>query len=302
MSTVLQAKPVATGSAPPFFSLLGRAARDALQWRLLLLWALLLLLPTLAATLPLWQMLGESLDYSIHAATLARALDLTAVADLMQVYKRYDTAVGNGALSAVVLTLLLSPLLTGMTVSAARAPQRLSLRGLLGAGMLAYGRLLRMLIWSSVPLGVAFALGSAAAAPLRRLGENAVLESTAHNAGLAGTVVMAVLLLLAHATVDAGRAVLAADNRKTSAVRAWGEGVLLVWRHPVATLGSYAVLSLAGLVLAGLVALVRIRVAPIEGWSFFAALALTQLAVMAVAWMRSARLFALIALIALIRK
>lgn len=302
MSTVLQAKPVAAGSAPPFFSLLGRAARDALQWRLLLLWALLLLLPTLAATLPLWQMLGESLDYSIHAATLARALDLTAVADLMQVYKRYDTAVGNGALSAVVLTLLLSPLLTGMTVSAARAPQRLSLRGLLGAGMLAYGRLLRMLIWSSVPLGVAFALGSAAAAPLRRLGENAVLESTAHNAGLAGTVVMAVLLLLAHATVDAGRAVLAADNRKTSAVRAWGEGMLLVWRHPVATLGSYAVLSLAGLVLAGLVALVRIRVAPIEGWSFFAALALTQLAVMAVAWMRSARLFALIALIALIRK
>lgn len=297
MSTVLQAKPVATGSAPPFFSRLGRAARDALQWRLLLLWALLLLLPTLAATLPLWQMLGESLDRSIHAATLARALDLTAVSDLMQVYKRYDTAVGNGALSAVVLTLLLSPLLTGMTVSAARAPQRLSLRGLLGAGMLEYGRLLRMLVWSGVPLGVAFALGSAAAAPLRRLGDNAVLESTAHNAGLAGTVVMALLLLLAHATVDAGRAVLAADRRKTSAVRAWGEGVLLVWRRPVATLGSYAVLSLAGLVLAGLVALVRIRVAPIEGWSFFTALALTQLAVMAVAWMRSARLFALIALI-----
>lgn len=293
MSAILQTKPATATS----YNMIVTAARNALQWRLLLLWAVLLLLPTLAATLPIWQMLGDSLDQSVHAATLARALDMTAVSDLMQVYKRYDTAVGNGALSAVILTLLLSPLLTGMTIAAARAPQRLGLRGLLGGGMLEYGRLLRTLVWSIVPLGAAFALGSALAAPLRRLGENAVLESTAQNAGLAGTIVMGIILLLAHATVDAGRAVLAADRRKTSAVRAWGEGVMLVLRRPVATLGAYVVLSLAGLVLAGLVALVRIRVAPVEGWSFFAALALTQLAVMAVAWMRSARLFALIALI-----
>jgi len=293
MSAILQTKPATAIQA----NVIGTAARSALQWRLLLLWAVLLLLPTLAATLPIWQMLGDSLDQSIHAATLAHALDMTAVSDLMQVYKRYDTAVGNGALSAVILTLLLSPLLTGMTIAAARAPQRLGLGGLLGGGMLEYGRLLRMLVWSVVPLGAAFALGSALAAPLRRLGENAVLETTAQNAGLAGTIVMGIILLLAHATVDAGRAVLAADRRKTSAVRAWGEGVMLVLRRPGATLGAYVVLSLAGLVLAGLVALVRIRVAPIEGWSFFAALALTQLAVMAVAWMRSARLFALIALI-----
>ncbi|WP_332847796.1 hypothetical protein [Massilia sp. S19_KUP03_FR1] len=297
MPTILHTRPAATATTPGILGVIGTAACNALQWRLLLLWAVLLLLPTFAATLPIWQMLGDSLDQSIHASTLARALDMTALSDLMQVYKRYNTAVGNGALSAVVLTLLLSPLLTGMTVSAARAPVRLGLRGLLSGGMLEYGRLLRTLLWSIVPLGAAFALGSVAAEPLRRLGENAVLESTAHNAGLAGTIVMAVLLVLAHATVDAGRAVLAADRRKTSAVRAWGEGLMLVLRRPLATLGTYVALSLVGLVLAGLVALVRIRVAPVEGWSFFAALALTQLAVMAVAWMRSARLFALIALI-----
>lgn len=271
--------------------------RNALQWRLMLLWAVLLVLPTLVATLPAWQMLGDSLDQSVQAAALAQALDLASVSDLMQVSKRYLPALGNGAMVAVVLTLFLSPLLSGMTIAAARAPQRLGLGGLLGGGMLEYGRLLRMLVWASVPLAVAFALGGAVATPLRSLGANAVLESTAQNAGMAATAVVAVFVLLAHATVDAGRAVLAADRRKTSAVRAWGEGVLLVLRRPGATLGSYVAITLAGLVLAALIALVRVRVAPIEGVAFAAALLLTQLGVMAVAWMRAARLFALVALV-----
>jgi hypothetical protein len=296
MSAVLHPQPVA-GSSPAILRHAGTAARNALQWRLLLLWALLLLLPALAATLPVWQLLGDAFDQSPQAASLARALDMTVVSDLMQLYKRYNTAVDNGALVALLLTLLISPLLSGMTIAAARAPQRLGLRGLLGGGMLEYGRLLRMLLWSSVPLGLALVLGGLAAAPLRRLGNNAVLESTASNANLAGTLVIGLFLVLAHATVDAGRAVLAADRRKTSAVRAWGEGVMLVLRRPLATLCAYVVITVAGLVLAAVVALVRVRVAPIAGWSFLGALLLTQLAVMVVAWMRSARLFALIALI-----
>jgi hypothetical protein len=278
-------------------TIIGQSLRNALQWRLLLLWAVLLVLPTLVATLPAWQMLGDSLDLSVQAAALAHALDLASVSDLIQVSKRYLPALSNGALVAVVLTLFLSPLLSGMTIAAARAPQRLGLGGLLGGGMLEYGRLLRMLVWASVPLAVAFALGGTVSTPLRALGANALLESTAQNAGMAATAVVTIFVLLAHATVDAGRAVLAADRRKTSAVRAWGEGVMLVLRRPGATLGSYVAITLAGLVVAALIALVRVRVAPIEGVAFTLALVLTQLGVMAVAWMRAARLFALIALV-----
>jgi len=278
-------------------TIIGQSLHNALQWRLLLLWAVLLVLPTLVATLPAWQMLGDSLDLSVQAAALAQALDLASVSDLMQVSKRYLPALGNGAVVAVVLTLFLSPLLSGMTIAAARAPQRLGLGGLLGGGMLEYGRLLRMLVWASVPLAAAFALGGAVSTPLRSLGASALLESTAQNAGMAATAVVAIVVLLAHATVDAGRAVLAADRRKTSAVRAWGEGVMLVLRQPGATLGSYVAITLAGLVLAALIALVRVRVAPIEGVAFALALVLTQLGVMAVAWMRAARLFALIELV-----
>ena len=297
MSARLQPTPAAAAPSLPVPSVIGAAIRNALQWRLMLLWALLLLLPTLAATLPVWQMLGDSLDQSTQAAALAQALDMTAVSDLMQVYKRYDTAVGNGAVVGLALTLLLSPLLSGMTIAAARAPQRLGLGGLLGGGMLEYGRLLRMLIWASVPLGIAFALGSAASGPLRSLGANAVLETTARYAAWAGALAIVILVGLAHVTVDAGRAILAADRRKTSAVRAWGEGVMLVLRRPGATLGSYFSITLAGLVLAILVGLVRVRVAPIEGAAWAGAFVLTQLAVMVIAWMRAARLFALIALV-----
>lgn len=297
MSAVLPTKPAAAVPATALSRVVGAAARDALQWRLLLLWALILLLPTLAATLPIWQLLGESFDQSPQAATLARMLDLTVVSDLAQVYKRYTTAIDNGAVVALVLTLLMSPLLSGMTIAAARAPQRLGLGGLLGGGMLEYGRLLRMLIWSAIPLAVAFAIGTVLAGAVRALGSNAIVESTANAAGWGAAAALGVVMLLVHATVDAGRAVLAADRRKTSAVRAWGEGVMLVLRRPAATLGAYVALTLAGLVLAAIIALVRIRVAPVDGWSFWMALVLTQLAVMAVAWMRGARLFALMALV-----
>ena len=54
-----------------------RAARAALQWRLLALWTIALLLPTLALALPFWSHFSASLDHSVHAAELAQRLDLS---------------------------------------------------------------------------------------------------------------------------------------------------------------------------------------------------------------------------------
>ncbi|MGB9107287.1 MAG: hypothetical protein WCC39_01235, partial [Telluria sp.] len=104
---------------------LASAMRAAMQWRLLLWWAVLLLLPTLAASLPVWQMLGANLDHSTHAAELAQRLDMLAIADLMSnARERFLPAIGGGGMVALALTLLLSPLLAGMTIYAARAPKR----------------------------------------------------------------------------------------------------------------------------------------------------------------------------------
>lgn len=274
------------------------AARGALQWRLLLWWALLLLLPTAVATLPWWQMLGASLDHSLYAARLAERLDLVAVADLAVVAnERYGTAIGSGGGVALVLTLLLSPLLTGMTLAAARAPQRLHFMPMLAAGAAEYARLLRMLVWAMVPLGIAAALGSIPFRYADRIAETAILESDAVHASRLALLATAVLMLLAHATVDAGRAVLASDRRRTSAVAAWWAGCRLLLRRPLAVLGVYVAITAVGLIVAALLALARVHVPALGTPGTVGAIVLTQLTIVVLGAMRSARLFALLALV-----
>ena len=55
----------------------------ALQWRLLLLWLVLLLLPTALAALPVWRTLAGLLDRSVHAADWARHFDALAFGDVV---------------------------------------------------------------------------------------------------------------------------------------------------------------------------------------------------------------------------
>jgi hypothetical protein len=274
------------------------ALRAALQWRLLLCWALLLLLPTIVATLPAWQMLSASLDHSPYAARLAERIDMIAFADLAGAAKdRHAPALGAGGIVALVLTLLLSPLLSGMAVAAARARQAPGLAGLLAAGAQLYPRLARMLAWSLVPLGVAGALGAGAYRLAGKAAETALLESDAHRAAHLAMLATVVLLVLAHATVDAGRAVLAADHRRTSAVAAWWRGCGLLLHRPLAVLGTYVIVTAIGLVAAGLLAFARTRVPALGTPGTVGAVVLAQLVVLVLGWMRAARLFALAMLV-----
>jgi hypothetical protein len=275
-----------------------RATRGALQWRLLLWWALLLLLPTVAAALPLWQMLAASLDHAVSAARLAERLDMIAFADLVGAAReRHAAALGTGGLVALALTLLLSPLLSGMAIAAARAPQRLGMGALLAAGAHEYPRLARMLVWSAVPLGVAGLLGGGAWRLAGKAAETALLESDAERAAQLALLATSVLLLLAHATVDVGRAVLAADRRRTSAVAAWWRGCGLLLRRPLALLGTYLAVTAAGLAVAALLALARTRVPALGTAGTIGAVVLAQLVVLVLGWMRGARLYALLALV-----
>jgi hypothetical protein len=270
----------------------------ALQWRLLLWWALLLLLPTAVAALPVWALLSASLDHSVDAARLAERLDMIAFGDITGTAREhYGPALSAGGLVALVLTLLLSPLLSGMVVAASRAPQRLGMGGLLAAGAQEYPRLARMLVWSVVPLGVAGLLGAGAYHLAGQAAETALLEGDAERAAHLALLATTVLLLLAHATVDVGRAVLAADRRRTSAVAAWLHGCDLLARRPLALLGTYLGITAAGLALAAMLAFVRVHVPALGTIGTIAAVVLAQLAVLVLGWMRAARLFALLALV-----
>ena len=284
-------------TTPTFtFAAVPRAARAALQWRLLLLWVGLMLIPTAILGVTVWRMLGEQLDYSVRAAEVARQIDLTVFADLMAAHGKSIAAFNHAGVLALIATLLVSPLLSGMAATAARAPETLGFGGLLSGGLAEYPRMLRMLVWSVVPLGLAMAIGGAAMDAASEHANTVAVEADAGLAGWLATALMVVLFSIAHATLDAGRAALAIERRRTSAVKAWWSGCKLLLRRPAATLGVYLAISAAGLALASVLVVARINV---PGWNlagFIGALLLVQLTVAVIGWMRSARLFAMVEL------
>ncbi|MDB5959188.1 MAG: hypothetical protein JWP59_482 [Massilia sp.] len=283
-------------SSPRLFATAAAAGIAAMrEWRLLLLWVLLSLLPTLVMALPVFRLLG-ALDYSVQAPALAGELDMVALADLVQHYNRSGAALPLAALLALALTLILSPFLTGMAVSAARAETRLSVGALAAGGLQEYPRMARMLVVALLPLIAAALLGGAARGMADRYAETALLASKAASASLAASIVMAVLLVLAHASIDAARAHLALDRRRRSAFKAWWHGCKQVARRPLATLVAYLPLTLIALVVAAALSLARVHLPHVDGAGLVAAFVLTQLIVLVLAWMRTARLFAMIGL------
>lgn len=272
---------------------LKHAGRAALQWRLLLVWLAAVLLPTAVLAMPFWAALGPILDHSVRAPELARSMDGLAFTDIFAEVRRNAVSLQVGGLVALALTLLLSPFLTGVIVTAGRAQQTATMRELLTGGLAEYPRMLRMLLWAIVPLGVALAIGATLAEAASDYAAEAVQASDAAPWETAATLAAALLLALANLTLDAGRAQLAIDRRRNSAIKAWWWGVKLLLRRPGAMLGSYALLTLAGLLLAGLLALARLQVQGSNAVLLVAAFVLAQLIALSVAWMRAARLFAL---------
>jgi hypothetical protein len=277
---------------------LAGAVRAALQWRLLLWWAVLLLLPTLAASLPVWRMLATNLDHSVYAGQLAERLDLIAITDLLgSVGERYAPALASGGIVALGLTLLLSPLLAAMSLYAARAPRRPGFMDLLAGGAQEYARMFRMMVWSLVPLFVVGVLSGIAFKLAGESAEHAILESQADRARHLALLASVVLFVLVHSTLDAGRALLANERRRRSAVVAWWGGVRLMLRRPLPLLGVYVLVTGTGLLLAALLALARLHVPALGALGTAGAFLLTQLVVLVLGWMRSARLAAMMALL-----
>ena len=283
-------------TAPFSFAAVPRAARSALQWRLLLLWVLLMLIPTAILGLTLYQTMSAQLDYSVHAAEIARQLDATVFTDLMAAHGKNSAAFSGATIIALLATLLISPLLSGMAATAARAEGTPGFGALTTGGLAEYPRMLRMLVWSIIPLGVAGALGGAAMSAAEKYGAKAVLESSADVATYAALALSVLLLALMHASLDAGRAELAIERRRTSAVKAWWSGCKLLLKRPLATFGVYLLISVVGMGIAALLVVGRINVSGAGPAGFIGALLLVQVTVAVLGWMRSARLFAMMEL------
>ena len=274
------------------FSTFVHASSAALQWRLLLLWIIAMLIPTAIVALPVWSRLGALLDHSVHSAEWAKHFDALAMTDV------YDLTRGFTGVSvmALIATLLLSPLLTGMAVTAARAPRSPSFRELLRGGAREYWPMLRLLLWALLPFGVAAIVGLIGIVFASVFAVRSVLQSQADTAIQVATIALVVLLVLAHAAVESGRAQFAADPALRSAWRALWRGSSVMLRRPFATFGMYVGISVVGYLLALLLAMLRVRTTAVGFPGFIVAMVLTQLITAALAWQRTARLFALTAL------
>ncbi|MBC7918122.1 MAG: hypothetical protein H7Y28_09975 [Rhodoferax sp.] len=278
-----------------FLATLRQSGRQALQWRLLLLWVLVLLVPTAILALPFWMSLSATLDHSLYAAQWARQLDALMLSDVMSRLMEHSAALGHSSLIAMVLTLLFSPFLTGMVITTARAQTVPGFATLIQGGVREYGRLLRMLVWALVPLGLAIALGSVGTQWAETSGDKAILESAAQLHRLLALGVMGVLLWLAHASVDAGRAQFALFSKRRSAVKAWWRGLQTLRHNLLPMLGGYLVVTVVGLLLViGLTAL-RLAMPQLGAFWMVMGLLLAQVVIAILVWMRIARLLTLIA-------
>jgi hypothetical protein len=267
--------------------------RAGLQWRLLLLWTLGLLLPAVLATLPLWRALSAQFDHAVDPAAIAARLDVMAMFDAISAFGPAGGAIGGGLLGASLFVLLLAPFLTAMTLASIRSGRSAGFAVLLQGGVAEYWRMLRMTLWSLLPLGVALGLGAVAMKAADQQAADAILQADADAAKRFATIAMAVLFVFAHASVEAGRGVLGADPVRRSVVRAWGRGLMLLLRRPLATLLAYALPTLLAAAVALVFVVLRVQAGAGTVPGFIGGLLLAQLIVAALAWGRNARLQAL---------
>ncbi len=275
------------------FRALGTALGAALQWRLLLLWLLATLLPTLLATLPLWAALQGIFGHSVHAGDIAAGRNVGLLFQGLGSLGEHAGGLTAGVLAASALMLLLSPFLSAMVVASLRAGHRLGFGELIAGGCREYWRMLRMLLWSVVPLGIALAIGGAVAAAAGEATNGAILASEVDRASRLALAAAVAVFVLLHASVEAGRGWLGADAGLRSVLHAWWRGLVLLVRRPLATLGVYLGATVLALVVAMLFAWLRVRLDGTGAGAFAIAFVLTQGIALALAWGRIVRLYGL---------
>ena len=278
-------------------SALMAALAAGLRWRVLLWWSIALAVPALIALLPIWSSLQSQFAHSPRSAAIAAMDDLPMLFEGLRGMSGQFGSFGLAALVASAISLLLSPWLTGMVVASIRQGRSLGMGELAHGGLSEYGRMFRMLLWSIIPMGIALAVGAAISGALGKHARDAILASDVARASNIGLGVMVVLLLFAHATVEAGRGWLAADVGLRSVIRAWWRGLKLLVRRPLSCVGVYLGTAIAGYGLAlGLVWLRTKTGGPGMG-GFVLGLVVSQCLVAMLAFARIARLhgFAILA-------
>ena len=277
------------GANAAVLAVLRSALVRALQWRLWLLFAAASLLCALIAALPAWNWLAGALNHSVQA-------DAIAAGDALMSRDAPHGVIGESVSIAALLMLLLSPLLAGATVAAARSRTRLGFGDLLRGAITEYGPMLRMLLWSIVPIVFALLVMTMIVGGNEKAHEHAIRASELDTGRNIAFAIGALLFVLAHASLEAGRGWLAADGRLRSALKAWWRGLKLLCKRPFAVLSVYVGGTLPSLLLAAALLLLRPHIGHGSVLALLLGLLLSSAIAAALGWGRIARLFGMQAL------
>lgn len=275
---------------------IGSASIAGLQWRLMLLWIFVTLLPTIVVALPLWRVLDDLLGHSVHAEAWARHFDGLMFGDVFAALQNDNAWTGMAFVAGMLLTLLTAPFLAGMIVAGGRAHRALSFGGLLQGGAAEYGRMLRLSILALVPYGIFVAAAFGASSFAGDKIDAAVLPSSADWYQHGALAVALLFFVIAQAIVESARAQFIADIGLRSAFLALGRGFMQFARRPFSTLFVYLAITLVGGVLLVAIAVWRGHTTA-AGSGLPLGILIVQLGVIVVAWMRTARLLALAGLV-----
>lgn len=282
-----------------FVSTLGRAFARGASPRLLGVFVVTLLLPTLLAMLPFRAFFHEHLGNYPGARDAVTSLGSLPLVQLVTRAGEPAAArsLGQGLVASLLVGLFLAPFLAGAAVAEARSPSPLRMGELVRGGGEHYGRMVRMALVGLLPFAGAAIVSAVALGVASKVVSSAVLESSATRAERVRDVVVLAAFWMSHVTMETARAHVAAEPGRRSVFVAWMSGILLLLRRPHLVLGITAITGLAGAALAAIVVAVRMRLAQDGGPSVVFAFVLGQLAVAAVAWGRTSGLVALTELV-----
>ncbi|RMH93575.1 hypothetical protein EBB59_04860 [Lysobacter pythonis] len=288
-------RPTSRPAIGGFHALAGALAGGFRHWRLLLLWWLAGLLPAALAAQSLSSLMNRAFGFHPEAGRIAADTDVAALADgLMGLGDNAANAfsgVLSGTAFAFLLATLLAPWAAGMLVASLREGRALAFGELWLGGWREYGRMLRLWLVALLPSALAGMTVILAFIWAWQGEERQILEATARQRGHIALAIAAIAGLLVYANLEAGRAAFVRDPALRSAFHAWLRGLRLLCQRPFAVLLAVALTLAASLALNAL----PLMAAPAHA-SGTAMLLATQLAVLAMGWLRVARLSALSAI------
>lgn len=276
-------------------SIIGRAMRRPLQWRLLMLSPVVLWAAALATLIPLLGFLGGLFNYSTRWRELTASLDSAALAGLVKAMMTPAAAgLPAGITTSLVLAVLLAPFLAGAALVVAESDARPGFRALLSGAAGYYGRMVRLQIAALLPLGIALIIAILAMAWASGVSDRATSDAATHTSHRLGLLIAALAVVVAQVVVDAGRARLAVESHRRSALFALWAGVKLVVKRPLDALALGLSATLASVVVAAVLLVIRQQITQSGVVSLLLAFLLAQLAVAAIAWGHAARLCGLV--------